>query len=349
MAMHQWMRNVLAGLVFAGAACGISSPVLAQDGSAFRYEVVGSHDVNDPAWVRVIANNDMTNVDVTIEMCAPSVIVKHYDHLKKGASERIEWKQATGEFNCRVTIKGRSGMTDYTARNMHVIRSGAGTRSPISLDVDLNEIGSLTPKTDHVLLRASSPFRRVTLTVQAEDASVIDTVDQTMQDTINYRLNWKPSDKTPSVLDIKVYNEAKNWASATIASFIIPHTDVVFDTNKFEIRADQEQHLTGPLEMIQEKVAKFDKIAVKLYITGHTDTVGSMADNDKLSMNRAKSIAIWFRKHGLNIPTFYRGVGERDLAVDTPDNTENQANRRAVYLLTNSTPQDGLGNWKQVQ
>ncbi len=346
---HHFIKKCLQGLLLCGAFCFFMPMAMAQDPGAFRYEVVGTHGVDQPAWIRIIANSDITNVDVAVEMCAPTVIQRHYNIIKKGSTEKIEWNQGQGEFNCRVTIKAKSGMSEYTARNMHVIRSGAAAKTPISLDVDLNEIGSLTPKTDHVLLKASAPFRRVTLNVYAEDASIIDSVDKEVGSVKNYRLGWTPSEKTPSVLEIKILNDANNWASATIASFVIAHTDVVFDTNKYNIRKDQEQYLVEPLQDIKDKIEKFDKVAVKLYITGHTDTVGSMADNDKLSMNRAKAIAGWFAKHGLKIPIYYRGVGERALFEHTPDNTENQANRRAVYHLTNSTPDDGLGGWKQFQ
>ena len=80
------------------------------------------------------------------------------------------------------------------------------------------------------------------------------------------------------------------------------------------------------------------------------DTVGSAASNDKLSLNRAKAIASWFRKHGLSIPTFYRGAGERSLAVPTPDNTPNEKNRRAVYILSNRPPLDSadLGGFTKL-
>jgi hypothetical protein len=47
---------------------------------------------------------------------------------------------------------------------------------------------------------------------------------------------------------------------------------------------------------------------------------------------------------------YYRGAGERGLAVQTPDNTPNEQNRRAVYILSNRPPVESvsLGSWHKL-
>lgn len=71
---------------------------------------------------------------------------------------------------------------------------------------------------------------------------------------------------------------------------------------------------------------------------GHTDTVGKTDDNRELSLKRAKSIASYFRQRGLKVPVFYEGFGEQSLAVPTPDETAEAANRRAEYIIAVEDP-----------
>jgi outer membrane protein OmpA-like peptidoglycan-associated protein len=69
-------------------------------------------------------------------------------------------------------------------------------------------------------------------------------------------------------------------------------------------------------------------------ITGHTDTVGSTADNDVLSLKRAGEIREALAVQGLNL-TITRAVGrgERELLVPTPDNTAEPRNRRVEIIV----------------
>jgi outer membrane protein OmpA-like peptidoglycan-associated protein len=72
----------------------------------------------------------------------------------------------------------------------------------------------------------------------------------------------------------------------------------------------------------------------EVQITGHTDTVGKDADNDLLSLNRARDIREALVGQGLN-PTISRAVGrgERELLIQTPDNTAEPRNRRVEITV----------------
>ncbi len=340
------LKLFLCGLGACGLLCAAANTALAQD--PLRYEVMQHHSADQPAQLRIIANESLQDVEVAITNCAPQVVRQQFGSMKKGEVKTISWNQNPGKYNCGVSISGKLNMGGaVSVRNTHEFVCGAST--PLSLNVDLNEIKELVPTTNHVVLHASRAFNRASITVTAEDGTVIDTVDKAVGAMKDYTLSWKASAKKPVLLEIKVTDETTgSWASNTIMSFLIPHTDVVFDTNKYNIRPDQEQYLHEPLEIILDKVRKFDRVAVNLYITGHTDTVGPDNKNVKLSLNRARSIASWFTQHGLSIPTYYRGAGERGLAVDTPDNTPEERNRRAVYILSNIAPVDGLGSWTKL-
>jgi outer membrane protein OmpA-like peptidoglycan-associated protein len=73
---------------------------------------------------------------------------------------------------------------------------------------------------------------------------------------------------------------------------------------------------------------------VEVQITGHTDTVGSLGDNDALSLRRAQEIREALALQGLKLNiTRAVGRGERELLVPTPDNTAEPRNRRVEITV----------------
>ena len=69
-------------------------------------------------------------------------------------------------------------------------------------------------------------------------------------------------------------------------------------------------------------------------IVGHTDTTGSAAANDALSLQRARTVSRWLDSlalpaHRLNVS----GRGERQLLVQTPDETDEPRNRRVEITV----------------
>lgn len=88
----------------------------------------------------------------------------------------------------------------------------------------------------------------------------------------------------------------------------------------------------GTLEELFDEVA--NRQAVEVQITGHTDTVGTTSDNDRLSTQRAETIKEMLVSKGLQ-SNFIRAVGrgERELLVSTPDNVDEQKNRRVEVIV----------------
>ena len=119
----------------------------------------------------------------------------------------------------------------------------------------------------------------------------------------------------------------------------IPHEDVTFDTGKWDIRAEEEPKLEKSYRLIKDKLALYGTaVKNRLYIIGHTDTVGSTESNRNLSLNRARSIAAWFRRRGIGISVYYEGFGEQLLRVGTRDETDEPRNRRVQYLISRDDP-----------
>lgn len=69
-------------------------------------------------------------------------------------------------------------------------------------------------------------------------------------------------------------------------------------------------------------------------VTGHTDTVGSEADNDRLSVSRAEEVMRWLAGQGFDRSVMSAvGRGERELKVSTADNIANASNRRVEVTV----------------
>ena len=77
-----------------------------------------------------------------------------------------------------------------------------------------------------------------------------------------------------------------------------------------------------------------DRIGFELVVIGHTDTVGSQASNDALSLRRAQEVRDLYIQGGFPAARIEAvGRGERELAVPTPDETAEPRNRRVEILL----------------
>ncbi len=136
----------------------------------------------------------------------------------------------------------------------------------------------------------------------------------------------------------------------------IPHEEVVFDTGQSAVKPSEEAKLDASYKKIVDAVEKVRKVApdlpVKLFIAGHTDTVGGAADNRKLSLDRARAIASWFHDRGLPLPIAFAGFGEDALKVPTPDNTDELRNRRVDYIVGVEEPLVARGvraEWRGVK
>jgi outer membrane protein OmpA-like peptidoglycan-associated protein len=81
-----------------------------------------------------------------------------------------------------------------------------------------------------------------------------------------------------------------------------------------------------------------ERKAVEVVITGHTDTIGPSGDNDRLSRDRAGAVASQLRgslaEKGVKSESVTTaGRGERDLLVQTPDQTAEPRNRRVEITV----------------
>ncbi|MBA3464489.1 MAG: OmpA family protein [Deltaproteobacteria bacterium] len=150
-------------------------------------------------------------------------------------------------------------------------------------------------------------------------------------------ITWtQPDNTTVMMLKLRVASEDGVASNVKLIpwSVTVDHEDVTFATDSAKIETSEESKLDASLEKINDIVKRSEQfIEMQLYIAGHTDTVGPNAKNRKLSLDRARAIAAYFRKKGLKLPVAFAGFGEEVLKARTPDNTDERANRRVDYVL----------------
>ena len=86
------------------------------------------------------------------------------------------------------------------------------------------------------------------------------------------------------------------------------------------------------LEALLAEVA--NRQAVEVQVTGHTDRVGTDANNDRLSLERAEAVRDMLVQRGLK-SNFIRAVGrgEREPLIPTPDEQPELRNRRVEVIV----------------
>jgi outer membrane protein OmpA-like peptidoglycan-associated protein len=101
-----------------------------------------------------------------------------------------------------------------------------------------------------------------------------------------------------------------------------------FEEGKTQVMPESQ----ATLEALFAEVAR--RQAVEVQITGHTDRVGSVADNDRLSLERAQAVRETLTQLGLQTD-FIRavGLGERAPLVATPDEQPEPRNRRVEVMV----------------
>lgn len=86
------------------------------------------------------------------------------------------------------------------------------------------------------------------------------------------------------------------------------------------------------LEELRGEIAK--RPGAEVQVTGHTDTVGSDADNDALSQKRAEEILNLLASKGFDRSIMSAvGRGERELKVPTADDVSSPVNRRVEVIV----------------
>lgn len=162
-----------------------------------------------------------------------------------------------------------------------------------------------------------------------------------------FALEWHGKEGVALKIELKAVDTRGFYKSIALFPWKIdiPHEDVVFASGSHAIARGERSKLNDTLKKLKLTLKRYRKYApVKLWVAGHTDTVGDAASNRALSRRRAKAIARYLARRGrLNIPIRVTGYGEDKLLIQTDDDVDEVRNRRAEYILSVESPM--AGDW----
>jgi outer membrane protein OmpA-like peptidoglycan-associated protein len=220
--------------------------------------------------------------------------------------------------------------------------SDAQTTTPLRVEIDKSKVDL---KEHHLELVASHALTKVSIKVTGDSGNVLDAQSTDLgPQPANTPLvvRWSPAGDEPvERIEVTTWDADGAWRTITLVpwSVVVPHEEVNFRTDSFQIDDSEKPKLEASYAKVTEALAKHPEIrVVTLFIAGHTDTVGDASYNLRLSRQRAQSIARWFRQHGLKIPIAFEGFGETALLIKTADEVDEPRNRRVDYIISVDEP-----------
>lgn len=333
MSMHV-LRNLCSLLILLGLS-GVASAGSPDDlGLEFKTVVQGS---TAPA-ILVKNRRDIRKLAIALDGPGRKQTLRAA-RLGAGGVKKLPFRhgKGTASYQAVIDVVWSDGESDRFEMKFDATRVGKLVMDIGSEDVDIDG--------RRVKARVNNPADSIQLSIIGESGQELwserETFDEPVPPGTALTMSWDELSEKVLFLQLKIWDIAGYWVGMKITPFSIeiPHDELVFDFGRAVVRDDQTHKLEATWGHIQEALAKHGTLLqLKLFIAGFTDTVGDKASNRALSLARAHAIASWFRKRGLKIPIYYTGFGEEVLAKPTPDETEEEANRRAVYILSSHTP-----------
>jgi len=104
--------------------------------------------------------------------------------------------------------------------------------------------------------------------------------------------------------------------------------NIFFDTNKFDLLPSSLTELKSLLELLQANVS------IEIEIQGHTDNTGKSADNQKLSVQRAKAVYDYLIANNIAAGRLiYKGYGATQPIAANDNEAGRQQNRRTSFMI----------------
>jgi outer membrane protein OmpA-like peptidoglycan-associated protein len=296
-----------------------------------------SNGLKDYPSFSFIPDKRVDKLKITIKKDKKRFLIKNYKNIPSDKKKTIILKQKAGEHNYEISINGSHFdgeiiKDDFEMKGIRV--------KPLKLffkaeDVDVgnrNIVFSASRNIEKIEVKIYNTMKKLayenTITVQPPSKD-------------NLTVTWPKINDEILTIHIQAYDKWNYWSGMDVNPFKvnIPHKEIDFASGKWNISEKEMPKMRESYKKVTEALKKYGKaLKLKLYIAGYTDTVGSKSSNLILSEKRARSIALAFRKLGLNIPVYYQGFGENVLKKATKDEVDEPLNRRAIYILSSQSP-----------
>jgi len=318
---HAWILVLLAFRVAA------AQPV--------SFQLQGDVPIGQKPVLRVRAEQKVSDVKVELERDDGKHFTMRQPALAKGQIATFAVGDgAAGKATYTGTLSARVAGGEAWSNDVHF---DTFVRAPMKVSYDIDHLDL----DKHVLqFKLSRPAGKADLVVIGEDGKELGTGTATYDKPAAdawLPITWtQPTDSRVLKMQLRVVAADGTASNVELIpwSVSIDHEDVNFNTDSAVIEPSETAKLDASLAKINDvakRVGRFMKM--KLYVAGHTDTVGSDAKNRKLSNDRALAIATYLRKKGVTMPSAVAGFGESVLKVQTPQETDERANRRADYVI----------------
>lgn len=320
------------------------------------YEFSPQTDAQGKAFLTVTFNEPAEGVEIVIKGDDGSTIKKKPGNVGAGKDVQITWTQKSPQVRYEMELSGEALSGNFTFEIIKAAAKGkVGKLKFMSSREDIVDRHQAKYETSFAL--TSYDYK-----VIDDDGDVIasDTVTGGVPAGGTFTVSWKSS---ANVFMVEVRGEDEHGRFVEDRrvpySADIPHTEVNFDSGKFDIKPGEVPKLDEALAVAFHELDALDRVNAavnanltpQLYIVGYTDTVGDPGKNQKLSNDRAKAIAKYFYEQGFWAEIYYAGMGERGLRVETGDSVDEVRNRRALYLIAFQKPGSGgaiPSNWSKL-
>ena len=303
----------------------------------------------------ITATQEITDLRVELDRSDGKHFSLKQPTLAKGKS--VTLKIGAGRASYKGTIAAQVGRQKWSDQLVF----DAGATAPIKVTYDAEHL-DLDKR--ELQFKLSRPADKAELVVIGDDGKELGKGSATL--TGEPADKWLPITWTQPANTRVMIMKLRVSASDVVASNVelipwsvaIDHEDVNFATDSAVIEASETKKLDASLAKIADVIKRSERfMKMKLYVAGHTDTVGDTAKNRKLSFDRAVAIGTYFKKKGVKIPIVVAGFGEDVLEVKTANNTDEARNRRADYVLgpaAGAPPFKGpylkaRADWKQLR
>lgn len=280
----------------------------------------------------------VTGLHVEVLEGGRRVAGRGFGTLGAGGSRTLTWRAQPGVHSYVVRVSGRSARGSATV----AVDIDVTVMRPLEIALDRRQV-DLEERT--LAFRMNNPAGGAVLTIRSASGRVLHeaTTELAGQPAgAKLELSWPVLEEPIARMELRIYDASQSWSAFELLPFTveIPHEDVVFETASAVVRESESDKLVEAHAAILEAIAEHGSdLKARLYVLGHTDTVGTPVDNLTLSRKRAIAIARWFAERGgISLPILAQGFGESRPLVKTADSVDEPKNRRAQYILATQAP-----------